>query len=178
VENAESLGIDPEKIVMSGESGGGYICFGAMVMLAQKDEGHLVKMAMPIIPMCSDICFSDPASMPKHEKESAIMMRGFWKMIAQDIDKRDDPLLFPDKASDEILEKMPPTIVFELEFDMFLTEASRLARRLRENGRLLELIIIPGLRHLDWEYCLLGKTKNSKLYIDTFKMAIEEYLKK
>lgn len=65
VDNAESLGIDPERIAISGESGGGYICFGTMVMLAQKDEGHLVKMAMPIIPMCSDICFSDPASMPK-----------------------------------------------------------------------------------------------------------------
>ena len=55
-------------------------------------------MAMPIIPMCSDICFSDSASMPKEERNNAFMMRGFWKMIAQDIDKRDDPLLFPDKV--------------------------------------------------------------------------------
>jgi len=178
VENAESFGIDPDRIAMAGESGGGYICFGAMVMLAQKNEGHLVKMAMPIIPMCSDICFSDSASMPKEERENAIMMRGFWKMIAQDINKRDDPLLFPDKASDELLEKMPPTIVFELEFDMFITEATRLARRLREAGRLLELIIIPGLRHIDWELAVLGTIERSKLYMDTFKQAIDEYLKK
>ena len=73
---------------------------------------------------------------------------------------------------------MPPTIVFELEFDMFLTEATRLARRLQSAGRLLELIIIPGLRHVDWEYALLGKLKRSKMYMDTFKLAIEEYLKK
>ena len=30
-ENTESLGIDPAKIAIAGESGGGYICLGAMV---------------------------------------------------------------------------------------------------------------------------------------------------
>ena len=61
---------------------------------------------------------------------------------------------------------------------MFITEATRLARRLREAGRLLELIIIPGLRHIDWELAVLGTIERSKLYMDTFKQAIDEYVKK
>jgi len=178
VANAESFGIDPERIAMVGESGGGYICFGTMVMLAQKNEGHLVKLAMPIIPMCSDLCFSDPNAMPKQERQNAVLLRSFWSMIAEDINKRDDPLLFPDKASDELLEKMPPTIVFEVEFDMLITEATRLARRLRNAGRLLELIVIPGYNHDSWEMLVSGKVKGSKMYMDAFKLAIEEYLKK
>ena len=48
-------------------------------------------------------------------------------------------------ADDETLEKFPPTIVWENEFDMFLTEATRLANRLRRLGRLLELRVQPGI---------------------------------
>ena len=33
---------------MAGESGGGYICAGAMVQLAMNNESHLVKLAIPI----------------------------------------------------------------------------------------------------------------------------------
>ena len=40
-------------------------------------------------------------------------------------DKKSDPLLFPDKADDATLAKMPPTIVWESEFDSFITEATR-----------------------------------------------------
>ena len=59
--NCEKWSLDPEQIIIrysvlrsdvdsvlshpcscSGESGGGYITFGAMVLLAQRDESHLV----------------------------------------------------------------------------------------------------------------------------------------
>ena len=36
-----------------------------------------------------------------------------------------DPLLFPGKASEELLAKMPPTIIWEEEFDMYITPATR-----------------------------------------------------
>ena len=57
--NCEKWSLDPEQIIIrysvsglmssihpcscSGESGGGYITFGAMVVLAQRDESHLVS---------------------------------------------------------------------------------------------------------------------------------------
>ena len=173
-ENAAELGIDSSKIAISGEGVGGYICFGAMVMLAQNDESSLVKLAMPDIPMVGDLAFSDPMAMTKEERETSFMMRKTWRLIASDMDKqKEDPLLFPGKASDELLAKMPPTIILECEFDMFLTEAGRMANRLRAAGRLLEYVVIPGCKH--------GSTFNPnfncfRTAIDVRKLAFKEYL--
>ena len=36
-----------------------------------------------------------------------------------------NPLLYPGKADEETLSKMPPTIVWEAEFDIYITEATR-----------------------------------------------------
>ena len=41
-----------------------------------------------------------------------------------------DALLYPGKADDETLRKMPPTIMWEDEFDMYITEATRKEERL------------------------------------------------
>ena len=112
---------------MAGESGGGYICSGAMVQLAIKDEAKLVKLAIPIIPMLDDYEFTSRESMTKQEAENASMMQQIWKAIAgPDFEsKRSNPLLFPGKASEELLSKMPPTIIWEAEFDFYLTPATR-----------------------------------------------------
>ena len=37
-------------------------------MLAQNEEGGLVKLAMPGVPMVDDYCFSDPAAMTLEEE--------------------------------------------------------------------------------------------------------------
>merc|ERR1712038_1942238 len=148
IANAQSLGIDASKVAIGGDSGGGYICLGAEVLLAQNDETDLVKVAFPGIPMVDDYCFSDPAAMTNEERDTAHMMRRIWNLLAADMEKqKEDPLLFPGKASFELLEKFPPTIIVEGEFDMFITEATRMAYKLRAAGRLLEFIVIPGSKH-------------------------------
>ena len=49
------------------------------------------------------------------------MQREIWKLIAADMEKqKQDPLLFPGKASNELLKKFPPTIIWEAEFDMYI----------------------------------------------------------
>lgn len=176
VENSKSLKIDMAKIVISGESGGGYICFGTMVMLAQRDESHLVKAAFPIIPMISDYFFSDPAAMTAEEKDiEAQGMRVIWKSIARDLTVDwTDPLLFPGKASDELIQKMPPTVIFSAEFDMFVTETERMARRMRSNGRLLELCSLPGIGHASYLYP--GLECYRKFY-SCYKLALAEYVR-
>ena len=140
--NAADLGIDPARIAMAGASGGGYICAGAMVKLAMEDESHLVKLAVPIIPMLTDYCFSDTAAMTKFEREHAPGQQKIWRLIAGPgvrvvvgntvIDMLDqfeemsaDALLYPGKADEETLRKMPPTIIWEDEFDIYITEATR-----------------------------------------------------
>ena len=112
---------------MAGESGGGYICSGAMVHLAIKDEAKLVKLAIPIIPMLDDYEFTSKESMTKEEAENALGMTLIWKAIAgPDFEsKRSDPMLFPGKASEQLLSKMPPTVMWESEFDFYITPATR-----------------------------------------------------
>lgn len=41
--NADSFGIDKERICMAGISGGGWICFGAATILAKAGDAHMVK---------------------------------------------------------------------------------------------------------------------------------------
>ena len=172
--NATKLSIDENKIAIGGDSGGGYICLAAEVLLAQKEETDLVKLAIPGIPMVDDYLFSDTASMTKEEQNESFMMRKIWKCIAKDLElQKDDPLLFPGKASDEILEKFPPTIINEVEFDMFITEATRLAHRLRRAGKLLEFIVIPGATH---GASLVQDLKCSQVFNESMKIVFKEYL--
>ena len=176
VENAKELGIDPTRIAIAGYSGGSYIAMATMVMMAQKDEGNLVKLAVLGVPMIDDYCFGDPKSMTKEERQDYKEKRKIWECIAVDIDEQrrnGDPLLFPAKADDELLAKMPPTIIWEIEFDLFITEATRIARRLRAAGRLLELYIVPGVTHASE---LDPDLKVSQRMMKDFKLAIETYL--
>jgi len=43
VQNADALGIDKSRIGIFGDSGGGYICTGVGMILAQTNESHLVR---------------------------------------------------------------------------------------------------------------------------------------
>ena len=80
--NSAKLGIDPSRIGIAGESGGGYICAGAMVHLARQEESHMVKLAVPMIPMLTDYCFSDTAAMTKEEAEHANGQQKVWRLLA------------------------------------------------------------------------------------------------
>jgi len=175
--HAAELGVDPARIAIAGESGGGYICAAAMVQLARNGEGNLVKLAAPIIPMLSDYSFTDKAAMTKEEAENADGQRKIWRLIAGDgiESMSSDSLLYPGKADEETLSKMPPTIVWEGEFDFYLTEATRFANRLRAAGRLLEFVVIPGVKH--------GSGMSPmhacwKLEREAWRVAMQEYLLK
>jgi len=176
VKNCGMLNVDPSRVGIMGESGGGYLTAGLEVMLAQKDESHLVKLAVPIIPMLDDLCFSDTQSMTAEEREQAIPQQTVWLAIATDLQaQRDtkDPLLFPAKSSDDLLAKFPPTVIYEREFDFYITESTRFAARLRAAGRLLEFVVIPGLAHCS---CYSPDTKSFHEALDIVKIIVQKYL--
>merc|ERR1711971_363222 len=109
---------------------------------------------------------------------SALMMQKIWQAIAgPDFEsKRKDPLLFPGKASPELFSKMPPTIVWEDEFDMYITPATRFAHKLRTAGRLLEFVCIPGAKH--GSGMMPSFRALWKLAREAWRVAIQEYLVK
>ena len=128
-----------------------------MVQLASKDEGDLVKLAVPIIAMLDDYEFTSRESMTKDAAERVVMMQKIWETIGgKEFEaKRSarDPILFPGnilenpfiishigglksisvnssvrftgKADASLLAKMPPTIIWESEFDQYLTPTTR-----------------------------------------------------
>ena len=174
VKNADKFNIDAEKIAIMGQDGGGYICCGLEVMLAQKGESNLVKLAILSVAMVDDYCFGDVSLMTYEEKEHAAFQKVFWRALAVDLaDQMQDPLLFPGKASSELLAKFPPTVIFEVEFDIYITEATRLARRLRAAGRLLELVVQPGLGHGQGTGPKFAKFNEAQ---DIMKKIVSEYL--
>merc|ERR1712198_616809 len=175
--NADELGVDSARICMAGESGGGYICAGAMVQLATKEESHLVKLALPIIPMLTDYCFSDTAAMTKEEAEHAPGQQKIWRLIAgpEFENMGGNPLLYPGKAGEDVLKKMPPTIVWDSEFDIYLTEATRFANRLRAAGRLLEFVVIPGSKHGSGMMPIHACFQMER---EAWRLAVQEYLVK
>lgn len=58
--NAEKLGVDPSRICVSGESGGGYICTGLAMHAAKNDEGEKIKLMISHVPMTSDEFIKKP----------------------------------------------------------------------------------------------------------------------
>lgn len=177
--HASDLGVDVSKIAIAGDSGGGYICAGAMVQLASKDEGDLVKLAVPIIAMLDDYEFTSRESMTNDAAERVVMMQKIWETIGgREFEaKRSarDPILFPGKADASLLSKMPPTIIWESEFDQYLTPTTRFASKLRAAGRLLELVVIPGAKHGSGS---LPHFNVWRLEREAWRLAIQEYLVK
>ena len=86
---------------------------------------------------------------------------------------RQDDILFPGKAADDILAKMPPTIIWDSEFDFYITEATRFASRIRAAGRLLELVVIPGAKHGSGMMPMLPVFKLER---EAWRTAMQEYL--
>jgi len=127
--------------------------------------------------MLDDYSFSDPAAMTKEEREHAHGQRKIWRLIAgpEIAEMSSNPLLYPGKADDETLSKMPPTIVWESEFDLYITEATRFATRLRACGRLLEFVVTPGAKHGSG---LMPAHAVFKLEREAWRLAIQEYLLK
>jgi len=176
VDNAETLGVDSSRICIMGESGGGHLTASLCVMLAQREESELVKLAMPVIPMLDDYAWNDPRSMTKEEAEMVAVQKRVYNALATDLEAQrasSDPLLFPGKASEELIKKFPPTVVFEVEFDFYITEATRFARRLRTAGRLLELVVVPGLGH---GQAMEPKFKKFEELSNILKTLMKEYL--
>ena len=95
------------------------------------------------------------------------------RRLPESENQKSDPLLFPSKASDALLQKMPPTIIWSAEFDMFLTETLRIGNRMRACGRLLELAVLPGIKHASNFNPAFACYQRG---LDAHKLAVKEYL--
>ena len=173
---SDTYGLDKTKIGVYGASGGGYVMSGVGMILAQKDEAHMVKSFYMFTPMLDDTVWTT-----KKEELNAVELymkdnlKSIFSFHAKGFKNQlNDTNLYPSKMSEQLIKKFPKTVMATTEFDIFRTETDKFAQRLKKAGRLEEYVTYPGSVHsflgLDrvtspiWQDVL----KNYKKWVDCY----------
>lgn len=142
-DNAGLLGIDAERIGVSGDSAGGQLT--AACTLLARDKGPKLSFQLLIYPLTD--CDFERASY--HSWSGMLLttpyMKWFWKLWVGDKLPVDDPTAVPLRAKS--LEGLPPAYVVTCEYDVLRDEGELYARRLMEAGVPTTLRRIPKVTH-------------------------------
>jgi len=136
VANAAQLGIDPARIVVAGESGGGNLTLATGLKLKQDGDLGLIK---GLYAMCPYIAGQWPtAEAPSSTENNGILLdlhnnRGALGYGIEAFDKR-NPLAWPSFAGVEDVEGFPPTVISVNECDPLRDEGINFYRLLLRAG--------------------------------------------
>ena len=152
IANATKYGIDPKKICIAGASGGGWIIGGATNLLVKANDVGKIKAVFMHTGMLSD----ETQNMPEDKLEvwdnkygsTPVMMTAAYKLHATDFEnQKNDDQLYPGRASDDILKKYPPTVIWTGEFDFLRRDNEAFGERLKKFGKLAAFSNMPGVFH-------------------------------
>ncbi|MDA0586507.1 MAG: alpha/beta hydrolase [Planctomycetota bacterium] len=144
-ENAESLGVDPARIFVGGDSAGGNLA--VVVSLMARDRGS-VKLAGQVLVYPIADCDFETASYVENAEGyflTRASMKWFWDQYAPDPADRKHPYASPLKA--ESLAGLPPAWVMTAGFDPLRDEGEALATRLAADGVKTHLEKFDGQIH-------------------------------
>jgi acetyl esterase len=128
--NAQSLGIDPDRIAVGGDSAGGtlaaVVCHSMVVP---------IKFQILVYPGV-DASMSYPSILENRSGPLLTLevLKWFQKNYVRNESDISDVRASPILVSDEILKQMPPAIVISAEYDPIRDEGEAYGRRLVENG--------------------------------------------
>jgi acetyl esterase len=134
--NAETLNIDPTRIIIAGESGGGNLTLASGLKLKRDGDLGLIKGLYAMCPFIS-------GQWPRPEYPSSTENNGIVLNLhsnrfamAYGIDALDnrDPLAWPAFAADEDVKGLPPTVISVNECDPLRDEGIAFYRLLLRNG--------------------------------------------
>lgn len=143
-EHAESVGGDPSRLAVCGDSAGGNLAAG--VALRARDEGLPLRFQALVYP-CIDDRQSDYPSMTKNAEGyflTAGDMNWFWGHFVPEA-HRLDPRAVPARASD--LSDLAPAFVATAEYDPLRDEGEKYADRMLDAGVPVEVIRYHGVVH-------------------------------
>jgi acetyl esterase/lipase len=157
-EHAAELNVDPDNIVIEGESAGGGLT--ARLALYNKDKGKVpLRGQVLIYPMLDyrtggekDIYKNEYAGHCVWTKENNVF--GWGKLIeGQDKELTDEEMIYfsPAVATVEQLKGLPETFMIVGSLDLFCDEDMSYAQKLMEAGIFTELYVEPGVPHA-YEY--------------------------
>ncbi len=146
-ENAEALGIDPQRIAIAGRSGGG--CLAAAVSLMSRDAGGPpLAFQLLIYPMLDDrnetpssLEFDNIPSWSRTHNLAA------WRALLGSLQGSGDVPSYAAPARARDLRGLPPTFIQVGELEVFRDESINYAARLLAAGVPCELHVYPGLYH-------------------------------
>ena len=145
-DHSETLGADPTKIVVAGDSAGGNIA--AVTALRLRDEGGPRLCGQMLLYPVTD--YYDPGTPSYAENGEGYgltrkTMVWFWDHYLKDPSDAAHPYASPLRAPD--LRALPPAFVTSAEFDPLRDEAELYATRLSQAGVAVEMVRYPGMNH-------------------------------
>ena len=177
-ENGSKHGIDPNRMVMGGASGGAWITLGAANLLAKSGELSPIKALFLGCPQLSDetsrIDESELTDGDKCWGRQHLQVTSIFKLLASDYERQreaDDDQLYPGHMREEQLRMMPPIVCWTSEFDHYRRDAVRFAERAKAAGRLAGLSVCPGVGHGGYAFPL--DTPEAKVYEKECKHAFD-----
>jgi acetyl esterase/lipase len=145
ISNADSLGVDPSRVIIAGGSAGAGLAAGLALLV--RDRGELsISHQVLIYPMIDDTRTTASSQWTTWVWTKESNDTG-WRAYLGDLFDSDEvpPYAAPSRATD--LSGLPPTYVMVGTLDLFLDEDLEYARRLIEAGVPTELKVYSGGPH-------------------------------
>lgn len=145
--NAATLGVDPKRIGVMGESAGGGLA-AALALLARDRGEHPLAFQQLIYPMIDDrTCVREPHGFTGQFVWTPASNVFGWTSLLGHEPGRDGVSPYAAAARAEDLAGLPPTYISTGALDLFLDEDLDYARRLLAAGVPTELHVYPGAFH-------------------------------
>jgi len=140
--NALSLGADPARLAVGGDSAGGNLA-AAVALKARSLAAFDIRLQVLVYPV-TDNNLETPSYLAYSEGYGLTRegMRWFWNHY---LPEGDDPLACVLGAHD--LSGLPPALIILAEFDVLFDEGKAYADRLREAGVWTEVMVCEGMIH-------------------------------
>ena len=149
-DNADELGVDRERVIVMGESGGGGLAAALTLMARDRDEFRL-KGQVLIFPMLDHRTGGDDDRWKNPITGEFVWTREAnqigWKALQSDYGVDDERRGWFSPALAENLSALPPTYISTGALDLFLDENLDYARRLIRCGTRVDLNVYAGAPH-------------------------------
>lgn len=146
--NASSIGVDPKRTLLSGFSFGASLIFPIAMAISKEDTGKvlgLISVYPSVDRSLSRVEKFASNSDAVENKSLNLLFDEAYNLVEQDLQ---DHRVSPAKASDNDLQKLPPSIgLWTAELDPLLKEAEDFRRRLQKLGKNMLGGIVRGRPH-------------------------------
>ncbi len=145
MQNARSLGGDPSRVAVAGESAGGNLA--TVACLKARDEGGQMPIAQLLVYPVTDASMNTPSYTEQANAKplNSAMMTWFWKHYLENQSQGSEAYASPLRA--DSLSGLPPAIVITAENDPLRDEGEAYAKRLADEGVSVDMKRFDGVMH-------------------------------